>query len=159
MKTGNKPLSKLFVTTVSGAVYKVEYTNKKTTVKKIFAEDPKKSKAKVGDEIFPEGKFVCLTTNMGLWKCQPDDGKKFPTDYGWSGRYIGTSPINGLFFTEKEAINYCTYRYNNPHFGMEEWYELPNDTKNVLEKIGKDHPIIILSEKLLLLIKEVDIPF
>ncbi len=154
-----KNLSTFFVSTASGAVYEVKYTKTGTTAKKIFAVDPKKSKAKVGDELLAKGKFVCITADLGLWKCNPDDGKRFKFEDKWPGSYVRTSVINGLLLKKEDAITYCKYRYNNVVIAKEEWYELPNRTKDVLEQIGENHPAFILAEELLQYIKKADIPF
>ncbi len=150
MNTIIDPLKQFFVVTASGGVYEVCYTKMKTTVKKIFAKYPKKSKAKVGYEFFPKGKFVCITKTMGLWKCHSDNGKKFQIEDHWDGNLMQTSPIVGLFFEKDQAINYCTDAegaYKTDYHFMN-WYRTNGTSKEVLEKIGKDHPVFILSKEL-----------
>jgi hypothetical protein len=157
MKTNNKPLSKFFAVTASGGVYEITYAKRKTTAKKIFSANPSNSKAKVGYELNPKGKFIGITIDLGLWKCQPDDGKKFKFEDHWDGTYVRTSEIRGLFFEKAEAVRNCEYRHNNPRaIEPNKWHE-SETTRAVLERIGLDHPVFIIVEELQP--KEVDLPF
>lgn len=134
-------LKKFYVVTASGSVYEVKYTEQKTTVRKIYIIDPEKSKIEVGTELFPEAKFVCITMEMGLQKCQPGDGKKFSFEEEWNGHILNTSSIRGLFLKKESALKYCKGTYNY------QWYKT-DEAISVIQKIGKDHPVFILSERL-----------
>ena len=146
MNTNNDLLETFFVATASGSVYKINYQKRKVTVKKIFSEDPENSNNKVGYELFPKAKFVGITKNMGLWKCQPDNGKRIhiqeESKQTWIGMLEQTSPIVGLFLEKDPSIAHCKRVYNTPAPGIfakatacepHYWYEL-NETIAVLKK-------------------------
>ena len=154
-----KILRRFYVVTKSGGVHEVNYYPRKkiTKIVKIFTLDSKKSKVGNGFQLYPEGQFVAITSSMGLAKYKPDDGKRIRfLEDTWLGHYMHTSEIVALFFKKNSAIQYCKNKYeiyNIPNHKMEK----SGETKEVIECIGKEHPVFTIQETLFPI--EENVPF
>lgn len=146
-------LEKFYVATKSGGIYEVEYNKDEVSAsaKKIFCLIPVMSKVQAGDELFPGGRFIAITKELGLCKYETKDGKKIDIEKfessEWEGVFDWTSPIVGLFLEKESASIYC--HNSNYYSNNENWYK-QKSCQDVLQSIGSNHPVITFSEKLLL---------
>jgi len=141
MKAKEKFLKKFFVVLVDGRILEVKFTDVKTSVKIIYDF----SKGKIGHELFPQANFVGITMNNGLYKFQPHDGKRCPLEGDWIGICHHTKAIVGLFFKKEPAIKYCIEEHDYYPARQKLW---PDESRDVLRKIGDEHPVFIISEEI-----------